>query len=86
MVGQKCFTLPKNLSSPLALIGGCEIMLVNFLCFVEMLFSFSFGHNLACPSYGLGFWLPISYLQIFLTQRKDILITEAKAFISRSDI
>jgi hypothetical protein len=69
---QELVTLPEHLSSP-PVFRGVVVVLSNHYCsmwcFVDhclSLCTFSFGHCTVCPSI-YGFWLPLWYLQIFLT-------------------
>ena len=55
----------------------CSIFSFQSKCFVDHCLSFcpfSFSHCNACPSLIYKFWLPIRYLQTFITNSKQIII------------
>jgi len=67
LVEQKLLTLPEHLSSNPPFLWGSLVLCV---CFVDHCLSFrpfSLGHCVVSPLIS-GFWLPLWYLQTFLTE------------------
>ena len=64
---QELLSLPEHQRSP-PVFSGVRVTrsLVLYVCFVDRCLSFctfSFGHDVVCPSSICGFWLPFWYLQ-----------------------
>ena len=72
LVEQELLILPEHLSSP-PVFSGVRVTrsLALCVCFVDRCLSFctfSFGHWVVCSSSNYGFWIPLWYLQTFLTK------------------
>ena len=71
---QELPTIPEHLSS-LPVFSRVRVTrsLFFYVCFIDRCLSFcyfSFGHYVLCSSSIYGFWLPLWYIQTFLTTKR----------------